>query len=130
MQRNLYPMGRWVERGIPVAFSSDGPVIDPNPWAGIFGAVTRGTVGGKTLTPGNKLSDSAEIDVETALQAYTKWGAMSEGSSQRKGELVPGALADLILVDADPTAVSRQRLLGIQTKLTIIGGKIAWEAKE
>ena len=58
---------------------------------------------------------------------YTIEGAYSEGTEQVKGSIQAGKLADLILVDADPTLVSEGALKNIKTVLTMIGGKVVWE---
>ncbi len=58
---------------------------------------------------------------------YTIGGAYAEGTEQVKGSIQAGKLADLILVDADPTLVSEGALKDIKTVLTIIGGKVVWE---
>ena len=136
--QHLYPIGAWLEAGVPVAFSSDGPVIDPSPWPGIFSAVTRLTSGGNMLpprksgqsrksSPGIQGISSRGISVVEALQAYSGGGAWVEGNEARKGSIRPGKLADLVLVDADPTTVDPQALLGIRAVLTLVGGRVVWE---
>ncbi len=44
-----------------------------------------------------------------------------------RGSIKPGKLADLVLVDADPTTVDPQALLGIRAVLTLVGGRVVWE---
>ena len=132
LRQHLYPIGAWVEAGVPVAFSSDGPVIDPSPWPGIFSAVTRLTSEGKLLPPnilppGNSSPGTPGISAVEALRAYSWGGAWVEGNEARKGSIRPGKLADLVLVDADPTESDPQTLLGIRAVLTLVGGRVAWE---
>ena len=132
LRQHLYPIAAWLEAGIPVAFSSDGPVIDPSPWPGIFSAVTRLTSGGDMLPSKKSLpvaqrSSAPGISVLKALRAYSWGGAWVEGNEARKGSIKPGKLADLVLVDADPTGVEPQAWLGIRAVLTLIGGRVAWE---
>jgi len=62
-----------------------------------------------------------------ALGAYSLAGAWVEGTEARKGSIRPGKLADLVLVDADPTVVAPQALLEIKAVLTLVGGQVAWE---
>ena len=38
---HLYPSAALLEASVPLAFSSDGPVIDANPWPAIYSAVTE-----------------------------------------------------------------------------------------
>jgi hypothetical protein len=118
---HLYPVGSLARAGVALAFGSDAPVIDPNPWPAIYGAVTRSTRQGRTLPPGQ------EVAVETALRMYTLGGALAEGSQARKGSIAPGKLADLVLVDSDPREVAPLMLKDIRAMLTIIGGQVVWD---
>jgi hypothetical protein len=112
-----------------VAFGSDAPIIDPNPWPAIYSAVTRETREGGPLVPPEH--PGAEFDqrvnIESALKMYTVAAACAEGSEQRKGTIRPGKLADLVLVDNDPTTVSHSRLKDIRPVMTILGGRIVWQ---
>jgi hypothetical protein len=44
-----------------------------------------------------------------------------------KGSIQPGKLADLILLDVDPTQIARSKLDNIKTMLTVVGGRVVWE---
>ena len=59
---------------------------------------------------------------------YTIAGARAEGSQEVKGTIKPGKLADLVLLDQDPITVEEKRLKDVRTLMTIVGGKVAWEA--
>ena len=124
---HLYPIGSLHRAGVPVAFSSDSPVIDPNPWPGICAAVTGMTRAGSVLNP-NLLGPHRQIGALEALRMYTLAGAMAEGTHPLKGSIKPGKLADLILVDDDPLGVAAERLKDLSAVLTVIGGRIAWDA--
>jgi hypothetical protein len=126
---HIYPVGALNRAGVPVAFGSDAPVIDPNPWPAIYSAVTRETREGGPLVPpehpGAALNQ--RVTVESALNLYTVAGAYAEGSERRKGTIRPGKLADLVLVDNDPTTVVHPRLKDIRAVMTILGGRIVWQ---
>ncbi len=79
------------------------------------------------LPSGNSSPDAPGISVVEALRAYSWGGAWVEGNEVRKGSIRPGKLADLVLVDADPTGVDSQVLLEIRAVLTLVGGRVAWE---
>jgi hypothetical protein len=124
---HLYPVDFWHSAGVSVAFSSDAPVIDPNPWYGIYAAVTRCTKSQTHFSQHPANSRNSGISVLEALRMYTIGGAYAEGTEQFKGSIQAGKLADLILIDADPTLVNEGELKDIKTVLTMIGGKVVWE---
>lgn len=126
LQPHLYPIGTIESAGISVAIGSDAPVINPNPWPAIHGAVTRQDYGGQ---PFPETDGSGSVSVESALRMYTMSGAKLEGTAQNKGSITPGKLADLVLVDADPLTVDAQGLKDIKAKMTVIGGKVVWEGR-
>jgi predicted amidohydrolase YtcJ len=127
---NLYPVGSLNRYGVAVAFGSDSPVIDANPWPAIYTAVTGFSRDGQPLS-GNQDGPplwTQRVPVETALRMYTIAGAYADGTQNIKGTIRPGKLADLVLVDQDPTAVDQETLKDIRPVLTIVGGRVAWEA--
>ena len=124
----LYPLGALAGLGISVAFGSDAPVIDPNPWPAIYSAVTGAARSGRSLRPGGR-RDSQTITTESALRRHTLEGAYSEGSSGFKGSIQAGKLADLVLVDPDPLGADPSRLDRVRPVLTIVGGRVAWQSE-
>ena len=125
MLADLYPVGALAKSGIPVAFGSDAPVIDANPWPAIYSAVTRRTSNGTFLPPNGFRGQT--ITVAEALRMYTSSGANSEGSGQRKGTIQPGMLADMVLLDTDPFSAEPEQLKEIRAVLTVVGGQVVWE---
>ena len=65
--------------------------------------------------------------MESALRMYTLAGADAEGTRHLKGTIRPGKLADLVLLDKDPTAADPSDLKNIHPVLTVIGGRVVWE---
>jgi hypothetical protein len=126
---HIYPVGALKGAGAPVAFGSDAPIIDPNPWPAIYSAVTRETREGGPLVPPEHPGAAFDqrVTVESALMMYTVAGAYAEGTERRKGTIRPGKLADLVIVDNDPTTVSHSRLKDIRAVMTILGGRIVWQ---
>ena len=122
---DLYPVGRLATAGVPLAFSSDSPVIDVDPWAGIAGAVSRRARDGRPL-PGSG-GTYQRISVLDAISCYTKGGAISEGTGSVKGRLKAGMAADMVLVDRDPAEVCPMELPGMKTVLTMVGGRVLFE---
>ena len=125
MLPHLYPSGALLRFGVATAFSSDAPVIDPNPWPAIYSAVTRCASDGFPLDSGE--NSARDMIVMQALRAYTMGSAEAEGTSADKGSISPGKLADLVLVDTDPLAVDHDRLPEVKALMTIVGGTVVWD---
>jgi predicted amidohydrolase YtcJ len=122
----LYPVGALAASGIPLAFGSDAPVIDPNPWPAIYSAVTGNTRAGCSLLESEKQIGPPKLSVMDALGMYTLGGACAEGSGHRRGSIRVGKLADMVLLDTDPTKVELLGLKEIKAVLTILGGRVVW----
>ena len=125
MLPDLYPVGALAKSEIPLAFGSDSPVIDANPWTAIYSAITRRTSGGNTL-PSNGFQVQT-ITVAEALRMYTSAGANAEGAGHRKGAIQPGMLADMVLLDTDPLTAEPEQLKEICAVRTVLGGEVVWE---
>jgi predicted amidohydrolase YtcJ len=127
LRPHLYAIGALDRAGVLMAFSSDAPVVDPNPWPAIYSAVTRFTRNGSPLPQVGEPGQGQGVSVLDALRMYTAAGARVEGRQSQKGSIRAGKLADLVLVDADPTEVELSALRNIKAVLTIVGGKLLWD---
>jgi predicted amidohydrolase YtcJ len=87
----------FLEAGLTVAGSSDGPMIPP-PLAGMQAAVTRRTEGGRVIGP-----EDERLTVRQSLALYTEHAARACGWTDA-GKLEPGFTADFVVVDHDPVA--------------------------
>ena len=99
--------------GIPLAFGSDGP---QNPFLNIMLAV---------LHPDNP---PEAITVEQAVTAYTFGSAYAEGQETEKGRLALGQLADLAVLSQDIFTVPLPQLPTAVSVLTLVGGRIGYDA--
>ncbi|WP_165494894.1 amidohydrolase [Actinomadura roseirufa] len=113
------PHRSFLEEGIPVAGSSDYPVTPPSPLVAMQSMTTRTTVNG------NLLGGDQRIDVRDALAIYTRGSAHATGESGRKGRLVPGQLADFVVLDTDITAAP-ERIGETRVLSTWVGGQQVW----
>ena len=113
-----------LEAGTVLAFGSDCPVEDLNPFLGIHAAVTRrrsdGFPGPEGWYPRQRLT------VEEAVRGYTLGAAYAAGLEDRLSSLVPGKLADLVVLDrdiftCDSTAIAETRVVA-----TMIGGRFVY----
>ncbi len=119
---NNSPVGWFEEQGVPVAFSSDRPVTPGNPLVGIRAAVERRTPSGMVLGPHH------QIDPERALLYYTAGAAYATLTEQNKGRLVPGMLADMVLLDRDITKVPSEAITDARVLMTIVGDREVFRA--
>ena len=117
----LYRIKALMEAGIPVAGSSDSPIVDDNPLVGIYAAVNRLATSGQAVLPEERIS------VNRALEMYTSNAAYASFQEHEKGTISEGKLADLVLLSNDPTTVSPERIKDITVDMTIIGGEVVWE---
>jgi predicted amidohydrolase YtcJ len=114
-----------LQHGAPVAFGSDAPVESPNPFLGLHAAVTRRRADGSPSPEG--WYPEQKLTLTEALRAYTVGAAYAGNADDRMGRLVPGYLADLIVLDEDVFSIDPDRLLSIQPSATMIGGEWVWQ---
>jgi predicted amidohydrolase YtcJ len=110
----IQPMRSLLDAGIPVAFGSDGPM---NPYLNIMFASTY---------PGKP---KEALSREQAVIAYTLTAAYAEFAEKEKGSLEPGKLADLAVLSQDIFRVPPDELPKTESVLTMVGGKIVYDAK-
>ena len=113
-RRWYMPMRSLLERGIPVALGSDGPL---NPYLNILFAVTHPVNPAEALTR------------EQAVTAYTRGAAYAEDAETQKGTLAPGMLADLAVLSQDVFTVPPEQLPATESVLTIVGGRVIHERR-
>ncbi|MCY4086393.1 MAG: amidohydrolase [Actinomycetia bacterium] len=100
-----------------LANGSDAPLEELDPLAGIRAAVLR-TADDR---PGWRMHEA--LTVEHALVASTRNPVWLEGAERTRGRLVPGALADLVVLSADPLAVEPHQLVDVEVVATMVGGR-------
>jgi predicted amidohydrolase YtcJ len=92
--RRLNPLALLASQGVPLAFGSDSPVTELNPWATVRAATAH-------RTPGSALSARAAF--AAATRGAWRAGGVRDGVT---GTLVPGAPASYAVWDADEFEVS------------------------
>src|SRR2546429_9497700 len=61
---------------------------------------------------------------------YTKGSSWFSGESGKKGAIVIGQLADVTALTEDYMSVAEEKIKGIESVLTIVGGKIVYAVQE
>lgn len=116
-QDRQYRIASALRSGAVVSFGSDWPVTTYSPLAGIQVAVTRReSAADETWMPEECLT------VDEALTAYTAGVAYQAGRDDA-GTIRPGAVADLVLLGADPRAVEPMVIEGIDVLGTWVSGE-------
>ncbi len=113
-----------VNTGIPLMLSSDAPVADPNPFAGIYSAVTRKRMNN---TPEQGWYMEQALDVDEAVRAYTLTPAQVSGCGHILGSISPGKLADMVVADQNIFEILPEKIAGTKIGMTIFNGKIVYE---
>jgi len=115
-----------LDAGAVLAFGSDAPVEAPNPFWGLYAAVTRCRPDGY---PGQQGWHSEQcLSMREALEGYTVGAAYAAGLEDRLGRLSPGHYADLIVLENDPFTCPVEQLLTMQSTATMLGGEWLWQA--
>jgi predicted amidohydrolase YtcJ len=124
--KTTYAFRSLTDQGATLAFGSDWTVAPISPVLGIYAAVTRRTLDGKN--PQGWVPEE-KITVEEALRAYTVGNAYAVFAEERRGKLLPGYLADLVLLDRDLTKIPPEEIEQATVRRTVVGGKVVYSAK-
>ena len=111
-------------RGMHFTVHNDAPVVPPNSMRLLWATVNRQTRSGQVLGADQR------IPVEAALRALTLEGAYQNGEEGEKGSIEVGKLADLVIVERSPLAVSPEELAGIRVVETVKAGKSIYRAPD
>ena len=110
------------DSGVPWGFGSDATAVTPsNPFYTLWWAVTGKMIGGKQVL-------KQTITREEALIAHTRSNAPFLFQEGNLGSLAPGKYADLLVLDRDYLTVPEDEIKDIKPVLTMVGGKIVYDA--
>jgi predicted amidohydrolase YtcJ len=101
-----------LNRGIPIALSSDCPVERMDAFACLAAAVGR-----------DEWTMDEALTVEQALEAYCLGGAYAAHAEDRLGSLEVGKLADFVVLSDDPTKLDAEGLAKLRAEQVYIWGK-------
>jgi len=112
-----YAFRSLVDSGAVVVNGSDAPVEELDPLAGIAAGVLRSIDDRPAWRP------EQAVTVEQALHATCVAPTWLSGDGRRRGRLLPGFLADLVVLDRDPLACEPEELREVQVVATMVGGR-------
>jgi hypothetical protein len=123
--RGAYAWRQMRESGARLVCGSDFPVESPNPFFGIYAAVTRQDQEG---WPAGGWRPEERMTREEALACFTRDAAWAAGMEEEVGTLSVGKHADFVIVDRDPLTVPAEELWSTRVLRTVIGGETVYEA--
>jgi len=129
--RYFFPLRSYIDAGIVVAAGSDHMIghdknraVNPyNPFLSMWIEIARKTDHGEVIGPEQKITRAE------ALKTHTIWAAYLQFSEKQKGSIELGKLADLVVIDHDYLTCPEDQIKDIQPWMTILGGKIVFQAR-
>ena len=116
------PVRKMIDMGIPVGAGTDGTRVSSyNPWPSLYWLVSGKTVGGMQL-----FADENKLSREEALRLFTVGSAWFTQEEKLKGRIAPGQYADFAVLSEDYFNVPQERIMNIETVLTVVGGKVVY----
>jgi predicted amidohydrolase YtcJ len=112
-----YAFRSLLDSGAVLANGSDAPVEELDPIAGLAAGVLR------TIDERPSWRPEQALTVEQALHAATVAPAWLARDERRRGKLLPGYLADIVVLDRDPLEVEPEELPSLQVVATMVGGR-------
>jgi len=120
------PIRRMLAMGLPVGGGTDATrVASYNPWVSLYWLVSGRTVGGTPMYP-----ETNRLSREEALRLWTAGSAWFSGEEKEKGRIAEGQFADLAVLSEDYLTVPEERIKGLESVLTVLGGKVVHGAEE
>ncbi|MHB8525675.1 MAG: amidohydrolase [Candidatus Acidiferrales bacterium] len=122
--KGAYAWNTMRKNGVRLAFGTDYPVEGIDPLRGIYECVTRELPEGGPL---GGWEPQEKLPRDVCISDYTAGSAYAEFEENRKGEIKPGMLADIVVYPADITRMPPAELLRTSADMTVTGGRIVYE---
>ena len=107
------------DSGAVIVNGSDAPVEELDPLGGIRAGVLR------TIDDRPGWHPEEALTVEQAIISSTVTPAWLAGDERRRGKLLPGFLADLVVLSRDPFVCPADELESVEVVATMVGGRWA-----
>jgi predicted amidohydrolase YtcJ len=121
-----YAWRSMIANGAPLAFGSDFPVENPNPFPGLAVAISREDPQGQ---PSGGWLPEQRVTIAQAFAGFTRDAAFAGFAEDRLGTLERGKMADFIFVDRDIFGVTPREIRETKVLETWVGGRRVWERK-
>ncbi len=121
--KGAYAWRSFLNTGVHLALNSDFPGEALNPFYGMYAAETRQTPDGK---PDGGWYPEQRLSRQEVLKAYTVESAYSGFEEGIKGKILPGMLADFIVLSDDILNIPSQKLLSLYVEKTYVSGRMVY----
>lgn len=121
----MWPFRSEIDAGCILAFGTDSPVVDINPFYGIYNAITRKHT--FTRLPDNGWIPKEKISSYEAVSAYTYGSAIASNSSAFYGTIEKEKYADICVLDRNILTIDPEEIPNTKCLLTIVGGRIVYQ---
>jgi predicted amidohydrolase YtcJ len=111
---------------IPLAFGTDWPVEPLNPLIGIYAAITRQDTLGQ---PADGWHPEQCLTVGEAVYAYTAAAAYAVHNEDWQGKLLPGYVADMVMLDRDIFTIPAKDILKTRVLATWLEGEKVFDGQ-
>jgi predicted amidohydrolase YtcJ len=120
------PVRKMLDLKIPVGMGSDGTRVSSyNPFIGLYWLTTGKTIGGT-----RHMSAENIVDRVIALKLYTQGSAGLMRLQQDRGQIKAGFLADFAVLNDDYFKVPEEKILELESVLTVVNGKVVYASGE
>lgn len=123
-EKYTWPFKTMKNKGVVLAAGSDAPVVEGNPFAGMYSGIKRIYPDGK---PKEGWNPQEKLTIEDLLEMYTYGCAYGEGREEDLGTLEIGKLADITVLDRNLLKETAEGVLNTKVLLTVADGKIIYE---
>ncbi len=125
IKEGAYVWRKLLDSGAVIVNGTDVPVEPINPINSFYALVTRQTLKGE---PAGGYEPAQKLSRQEALRSYTLNAAYGAFEENLKGSIEAGKLADFTVFNQDLLRVDNRELLNTRVVMTIVGGKIIYQA--
>ena len=127
LELTFTPLRTIIDAGAVVSYGSDWDnVPEPDPWFALEGMITRQYPGHPEY---GQLNPDERIDRESAIEVFTRNGAMLMEKEDETGTIEPGKSADFIVISQNILEVPVQKIHETKVLQTVLQGHTVYEAK-
>jgi hypothetical protein len=123
--RGAYLWRTFLDQGVPLPAGSDAPVEAVAVVPGLYAAVTRQDARG---WPEGGWHASERVSALEALRMFSRDAAFASFQEDELGAVTVGRRADFTVLSLDPTAVAPRDVARAAVRLTVVGGRIVFDA--